>query len=227
MNCTNVQNSLSAHLDGCLPKEEREKVALHLARCRRCQARWEEMARVRAAVRALPAKAAPASLDTALRVIASRERARVAARQGMFGTLASRMRQWADDLMRPLALPLAGGVVSAVLLFAILIPSFAFRPVTADAGIVVSTEPALKGRLPLGFDNDTADFVVEVVVDGQGRMADFAVLQGPSLANNPGLKRLIERKLLFTEFTPATLFGVPTPGKMYISFQRQQINIKS
>jgi len=185
------------------------------------------MARVRAAVRALPAKAAPASLDTALRVIASRERARVAARQGMFGTLASRMRQWADDLMRPLALPLAGGVVSAVLLFAILIPSFAFRPVTADAGIVVSTEPALKGRLPLGFDNDTADFVVEVVVDGQGRMADFAVLQGPSLANNPGLKRLIERKLLFTEFTPATLFGVPTPGKMYISFQRQQINIKS
>jgi len=82
MNCTNVQNSLSAHLDGCLPKEEREKVALHLARCRPCQARWEEMARVRAAVRALPAKAVPARLDTALRVIASRERARAAARQG-------------------------------------------------------------------------------------------------------------------------------------------------
>jgi hypothetical protein len=65
------------------------------------------------------------------------------------------------------------------------------------------------------------------VVDGQGRMADFAVVQGPSLANNPGLKRLIERKLLFTEFTPATLFGRPTSGKMYISFQRQQVNVKS
>jgi hypothetical protein len=53
------------------------------------------------------------------------------------------------------------------------------------------------------------------------------VVQGPSLANNPGLKRLIERKLLFTEFTPATLFGRPTSGRMYISFQRQQVNVKS
>jgi hypothetical protein len=69
--------------------------------------------------------------------------------------------------------------------------------------------------------------VVEVVVDGQGRLADFAIVQGPSLAENPGLKRLIERKLLFEQFTPATMFGRPTSGKMYISFQRQQVNIKS
>jgi anti-sigma factor RsiW len=161
MNCKTVQNSLSERLDGCLPKEEREEVALHLARCRPCQARWEEMVRMRAAVRALPVKAAPAGLNTALLVIASRERARVAARQGMFGAFANRLRLWADDLMQPRALPFAGGLISAVVLFALLIPSFAFRPVAADAGsIVVFTEPELKGRLPFGFDSDTADFVV-------------------------------------------------------------------
>ena len=118
----------------------------------------------------------------------------------------------------------------SVALFAILIPSFAFHPITAgnDVPFGLSTEPALKGQLPASFvDSDTADFVVEVVVDGQGRMADFAIVQGPSLAQNPGLKRLIESKLLFTQFTPATAFGRPTPGKMYLSFQRQLINIRS
>jgi len=228
MNCAIVQNSLSAHLDGCLPKEERERVSLHVARCSGCRSRLEELARVRAAVRSLPAEPVPAKVTTALRVIASRERARVAAQQGRFDLLPGRLRLWADNLMRPLALPFAGGFVSAVALFAILIPSFAFHPITGnDVPFGLSTEPAFKNQMSFGFDSDTADFVVEVVVDGEGRMADFAVVQGPSLAQNPGLKRLIERKLLFTQFTPATMFGRPTSGKMYISFQRQQVNVKS
>jgi hypothetical protein len=230
MNCSSVQNSLSAHLDGCLPKEERERIVLHLARCGGCQSRLEEMARVRAAVQSLPARAVPAEVTTALRVMASKERARVAARQRQFDFLGGRLRLWVDNLMRPLALPFAGGFVSAIALFAILIPSFAFHPISAgnDVPFGLSTEPALKGQLPVGFvDSDTADFVVEVVVDGQGRMADFAIVQGPTLAQNPGLKRLIERKLLFTQFTPATAFGRPTSGRMYLSFQRQLINIKS
>jgi hypothetical protein len=229
MTCTTVQNSLSAHLDGCLPEEEREELLLHVARCRHCQARLEQTERVRAAVRRLPVQAAPARLNTALRVMASKERAGLAARGRHLELLAGRVRLWADNLMRPLALPLAGGLISAVVLFAMLIPSFAFHPIAAnqDVPIGLFTEPTLKGQLPMGFDSDTADFVVEVVVDGQGRMADFSIVQGPSLENNPGLKRLIERKLLFTEFTPATSFGLPTSGKMYISFQRQEINIKS
>lgn len=228
MNCDTVQNSLSAHLDGCLPKEERERVSLHVARCSGCQSRLEELARVSAAVRSLPAEPVPAKVTTALRVIASKERARVTARQGGFNLLPGRLRLWAENLMRPLALPFAGGFVSAVALFAVLIPSFAFHPITGhDVPFGLSTEPTFKDQVSFGFDSDTADFVVEVVVDGEGRMADFAVVQGPSLAQNPGLKRLIERKLLITQFTPATLFGRPTSGKMYISFQRQQVNVKS
>jgi hypothetical protein len=229
MNCTTVQNSLSAHLDGRLSGEDRERFLLHLARCQSCQARLEQTDRARTAVRQLPARPVPAKLNTALRSMASKERARVVDRRGRFGSVTGRLRLWVDNLMRPLALPFAGGLVSAVALFAMLIPSFAFHPISGihDIPNGLFTEPALKGQLPFGFDNDTADFVVEVVVDGQGRMADFAIVQGPSLADNPGLKRLIERKLLFTEFTPATMFGLPTSGKMYISFQRQQVNIKS
>ena len=109
MNCTIVQSSLSAYLDGCLPKEERERVALHVARCGRCQSRLEELAQVRKAVRSLPAVAVPARVSTALRVMASKERARLAARQGGFGVALDGLRLWADNLMRPVALPVAGG----------------------------------------------------------------------------------------------------------------------
>src|SRR5271169_3577228 len=157
MNCDTVQNSLSAHLDGCLPEEEREQVALHMARCGGCQSRLQELARVRAAVRSLPAESVPAKVTTALRVIASKERARVAARQGGFDLLPVRLRLWADNLMRPLALPFAGGFVSAVALFAMLIPSFAFHPIAGnDVPFGLSTEPRFKDQVSFGFDSDTA-----------------------------------------------------------------------
>jgi hypothetical protein len=229
MSCDSVQNSLSAHLDGRVPPGVKQGIVTHLNHCPQCRSQLEQMSRVRSALRALPAVAPPPKLDTALRVMASRERARVLNRRGQFESLVARMRLCVDNLMRPLALPFAGGLTSALALFSILIPNFVVRPIAAGSDIPLAgfSEPAIKAQMPFSFDNDTADFVIEVVVDGQGRMADYAIVQGPSLANNPGLKRLIERKLLFTEFTPATMFGRPTAGRMYISFQCERIDIKS
>jgi anti-sigma factor RsiW len=226
MNCNTVQNSLSDHLDGCLSDEERQDVVMHLNRCEKCGSRLREMERVQLALRTLPKKTVPESVAVALRVTASRERARVLARR-TFEPLLWRARLWIDNLMRPLALPFAGGLASAVVLFWALLPTFAFRPIISgnDPPVRLFTEPAIKAQMPFSFDDD--DVVVKVIVDGQGRMADYAVVEGPSLANNPVLRRLIERKLLFTDFTPATSFGSPTVGTLYISFQREHIDIKS
>lgn len=228
MNCNTVLNSLSDHLDGCLSPQDKQDVVLHLNRCPQCESRLQQMERVRLALRTLPAKTPPPALTTALRVMAARERVRVLGRRTL-EPLFWRARLWADNLMRPLALPFAGGLVSAVLLFSMLLPTFAFRPIIAgdDVPVRLFTEPAIKAQMPFGFDNDDGEFVVKVIVDGQGRMADYVVVEGPSLANNPALRRLIERKLLFTDFTPATMFGSPTSGTMYISFQREHIDIKS
>ena len=226
MNCRNVQNSLSAHIDGLLSGEERIEVSRHLSECGGCGARHEELVRVRRAVRGLPVAAPPADLTGALRVIASRERRRRMAPYRPLRVLAGRFQLWADNLMRPMALPFAGGLVSAMLLFAMLIPSFSVRRNLAnDVPVGWFTDAAVKFPDPFGFPED--DCIVEVIIDGQGRVIDYTIQQGAEIVNSPEMRRQVENKLLFTGFTPATAFGQPTLGKVTIYFNRTHVNVQS
>src|SRR5678809_406058 len=71
-------------------------------------------------LRSLPPREPPAGLNTSLRVIASRERQRMLEGRGVrriCGSWLDRTRLWSQQLLRPLALPAAGGVFSAVVLF--------------------------------------------------------------------------------------------------------------
>jgi len=51
---THPDELLSAHLDGELGEVERRRVASHLVECERCRTEISDLARARAAVRALP-----------------------------------------------------------------------------------------------------------------------------------------------------------------------------
>jgi hypothetical protein len=188
------------------------------------------MVRVRAALRRLPANVPPAQLSTSLHVMASKDRAR---RQSVGLSASDRFRLWVDNLMRPVALPFAGGVLSAVLLFGLLLPTFTLRRGGGGSDIPVGlfTDPVVKGQVqyPVFDDNGmNADIDVDVTVDDQGRMVDYSLPKGSTIENNPALRRALENKLLlFTEFAPATNFGTPTYGKVRVSFRRQSIEIKS
>lgn len=232
MNCRTVQISLSAYLDGALSQFETRGLVAHLEACRDCEARRAQMARVQNALRKLPRTAPPERLSTALRVMASKERARVIAKRRGVWMLPDRVRLWPDNLMRPLALPFAGGLISAMLLFGMLIPTFALRRGGgSDIPVALFTEPYVKAQAPFAsFDNNAIDFDidVEVTVDSQGRMVDYSLPKGSKIENYPELRRALENKLLlFTEFAPATMFGQTTYGKVYVSFQRRSIEIKS
>jgi hypothetical protein len=198
----------------------------HLAGCPDCEVQLGELARVRDAVGKLPAVAPPAHLSSVLRVMASQERSRLLARKHPFRHLAGQFHLWAENLMRPVAIPLAGGLVSAMLLFGMLMPTFAFqRNLSNDVQVALFTEPAVKAQNPFALPDE--DIVIEVTIDGQGRVIDYAVTQGPSLLKNHELRRAIENKLLFMEFTPATAFGAPRFGRMYLSFNRTLVTVKS
>lgn len=227
MNCKTVRNSLSAHLDGCLSGPERQRVLSHLDSCPDCEGQFVQLSRVRDAMGKLPVAKPPAYLTSALRVMASRERNRRLALNHPFRHFADRIHLWMDNLMRPLALPFAGGFLSAMLLFGMLVPSFSFsfQRFGDDVPIALFTEPTVKMQSPFGYPVE--DLAVEVLVDGQGRVIDYTITEGPDLPKGSAIRRVIENNLLYTEFTPATAFGQPTYGKAQVKFTRTLVNVKS
>src|SRR5262249_17949623 len=120
MNCRLVQKSLSAYIDLQLTGAERSSVSRHLGECAACGTRSEQIRRMRVALRSIPNLAVPERLVVDLRVLASRERALRASRLNLSAFInywSQKLGLVVDNLMRPLALPFAGGLTSAVLLF--------------------------------------------------------------------------------------------------------------
>jgi hypothetical protein len=179
------------------------------------------------ALRSLPVREPQPDLRTSLRVIASRERQRRVGTRSLTATWRDRFELFSDNFLRAIALPVAGGVASAVVLFSMcVVPAYPLRAAhtTADVPTVLTTQVAVKGMAPFFGGGD--DVVVDVTVDEQGRMIDYAVVAGASALANASLRRRLENVLLFTEFTPATSFGQPMSSKTRLWFRTSRIDVK-
>jgi hypothetical protein len=174
------------------------------------------------ALRNLRRRTPPAALSSSLRVIASRERQRMIRGAGL--NFADRLRLYCDNLMRPLALPFAGGIFSAVVLFSMwVIPTYPLRgSSTSDIPIMWTTQAAVKQTGPVAASGDV---VVDVTVDDTGRMIDYHIVGG-NVSDNEELRRSIESFLIFTVFQPATSLGQPVTGKIRLSLQSSHIDVK-
>jgi hypothetical protein len=223
MSCENVQPLISSLVDRRVAGERREEALAHLDACRACSAEYESMRVQRGALRSLAAAPAPAMLQGKLRVLASHERARRLVRIN----LAARAEHWRGlaalrlgNLMRPVALPVAGGLVSALLMFAALIPSVTYAHFsTIEPPSPVFTDPdgqmVGEGEFPkleraIG-PAVNGKVVVLLSIDDHGRVTDWTVTQG---VITPEVQNLI----LFSQFTPAMFFGKPTKGQIRVVF---------
>ena len=181
------------------------------------------------ALRSLPAREPQPELRTSLRIIASIECQRRLAKRGLSATVGlwrDRLELFPDNFLRTIALPMAGGVASAVVLFSMcVVPAYPLRAhTTVDVPTVLTTQVAVKGMAPFFGGGD--DVVVDVTVDEQGRMIDYAVVAGANALSNGSLRRRLENVLLFTEFTPATSFGQPMSSKTRLWFRTSRIDVK-
>src|SRR5579872_5903181 len=174
------------------------------------------------ALRSLPRLRPPAGLNSSLRVLASQH---LAAKRSL--TRIDRFRLSFENLMRPLALPFAGGVFSAVILFSmVVVPGYPVRAAgTFDIPISLTTAAAVKRMAPIATaPND--DIVVDISIDGDGRMVDYTIVSGGE-PNDPALRRSIEGFLLLTSFTPATgSFGQPVAGRLRLTLRSSHIDVK-
>ena len=130
MSCDHVQERISSILDQQLPAAEQENVLAHIGSCRDCSDALARQQAARDALRGLNSPAVPAALSVRLRVIASHERERQLSRV----SFRVRLRRWnarlhlhIDNLMRPLAFPFAGGLVSSMMIFGLLVPTLALN----------------------------------------------------------------------------------------------------
>jgi hypothetical protein len=212
-----------------MPEEDFVAVRKHLAECSECAASVESSTRLREALISAPRYNPPVNLSTKLRVLASRERARQAARASLQARVADwrgSIELWVDNMMRPFAIPFAGGLASAFLLFGMLAPTFArvYTPAN-DVSPGWYTSASLDTFGPFGLADDT--IILDVTIDEQGRMVDYAVPGGhPGPWKDEALRRTIVNSLLFTRFTPANFFGQPTYGKVRVTLRRSQVDVR-
>ena len=167
----------------------------------------------------------PTPSRRSLRVMASHERERQLARISMrerMRRLVAKVDLAFDNLMRPVALPLTGGLLSTLLLFGLMMPSLSFSHQasgrdfsTVPQGSIV-TSPWNEGAK----DADAADFplfaspdqpksdyvnIVNLTIDESGRVVDWSIVRGQ-------LTDEIKSIILLSRFEPATNLGVPTSG---------------
>lgn len=202
----------------------------HVEKCGTCYGQYRSLLSLRNALRALNSPAMPDGLTERLRVLASHERERFLSRVDF----AARFRHWGerlklsfDNMMRPLALPFAGGLLTALstlVIFACVMQTTAFpNNVRSDVPLpMIANDPdgeelywagQAPQLLPVTEYVKSDATVALLLIDPQGRVADYQVAHGEAT-------REMKNFFLLSRFTPATSFGQPTWGYKVVLFPR-------
>lgn len=178
-------------------------------------------------MRGLPKRRVPANLHYELKIAASKvasERRRWASAPELLVRLRERFQLWQANMMRPLAVPCAGGLTVALLVFTMFVHTYPVRAYSleGDTPTALYTGPSAKTLAP--FEPPSADAELEVTIDEQGRISDYHVVEA-SKGLDIEVNRSVARTLLFTEFKPATSFGQTVTSKLRLSLRRGSSSI--
>jgi len=236
MSCEYVQERISLLLDCNLPAADREHVLAHLEACGKCGERFESMQYLRSSLRDMARPRVPATLSTSLRVLASHERARRTAHRSFSartGHWLSAARLAFDNLMRPFAVPVTGGVLSAFVMFSLLVPSLSFphskdvEPPLAAAvtdpqwgdpeGEIENSTGRLESGSAVIYGNEVS---LLLLVDDRGHVRDFYLSGGELTAE-------MKEVILLSRFIPATVSGQPTWGLKQVVYNRASQRLRS
>jgi len=202
-----------------LSEPERAAVVQHLIDCGDCEQRERELRFVSLALRETTPFHPPVDLTYRLRVLASHERARMLAGTNWWSTIRFRLNQ----ILRPLAVPAAGGIFASLLAFAILVPNFTVHASTTnDVPVGLYTQVTILNPSPFEFNG--RDVMVELTIDENGAISDVAI-PGAQLSKDD--MRAIGNFLLFTNFKAATAFGQPIASKFLLNISHTTIDVRS
>jgi hypothetical protein len=213
-NCKLVRASLWDFAAGMLDEPERLTVETHLRECRDCYLHRAEVRSLRTGLRSLPQKTISPLLATRLQVIASRERSRHMLRRNVaarINDILSTVKLAFDNLLRPLAVPAAGGILASVFCFGVIVDSLHVHPDWRDdIPVGLFTQITMDDVSPFGYTGK--DVIVQLTIDSNGKVIDFS----PIGVISPEQMQDIGNVVLYSTFKPATSFGQRVSGKVLV-----------
>jgi len=179
LTCADAIELSSPYVDGQLGVINHLRVSAHLRRCEACADYYEQVSALRSRLRHLPAPRVPARLTAALRVLASRECQILDQNHG--SRLEYRLKSWSfrwNQLMRPLAIPATGGLLSSLILFGTLVLTMGTTtPVVADDEPMLSYPAPIKPHL-IPVELRSQEVTLTMTLDGMGQLRGYAVAEG-------------------------------------------------
>jgi anti-sigma factor RsiW len=213
MKCSEARQLLSPMMDFMLSERQERRASFHLSQCAACREQFAELRRTRRLVSTLPSRQLPTDLMVQLRAALSQHMA--TRRMSRWDSLLVR---W-ENALNAFMFPATAGLVSAILIFGLLLGVLvpAHLPNANDVVPSALYTPPEMTAAPFGLESGSSSdgVLVEALIDPQGRVQDYRVLSAPGLTE---LTPQMKNALIFTQFRPATSFGMPTSGRVVISF---------
>ena len=221
LDCKSVRRLLWDHASADYNREiaESDRMALdaHLDECRDCLLHRGEVRSLRSGLKHLPVVSAPPMLNTRLRVLASRDRSRRLVRRDFASWIAEKKafaKLFFDNLLRPFAVPAAGGILASCLCFGTVLDNlhvpYAWNN---DLPVGISTDVGIDEWSP--FLSGGKDVLVQLSVDSQGNVTDYELPQSGHAS--PEELRQIANLALYSSFSPAVRMGRRVAGKRWFS----------
>jgi anti-sigma factor RsiW len=217
MKCTEAIFLLNPYVDGSLNGRQMQSLSGHLKSCRKCKTEYSSLKQTQSLLAGLGRQAAPADLALRIRVALSQERSQSFSRR--FQGLVVRMENTVNAFM----LPASAGLVTAVVMFGVLIGFLAVPNKVAAANDVPTSlymPPRLSSAPFANSVNASGPVVIEAVVDTNGRVGDYRIISGEDTEE---VCKQLDRALIFTTFEPAMSFGQPASGKVVITFSNVEV----
>ena len=222
--CKFVRDAIWDFDAGALDPESNVGITKHLIKCRDCAAHRVEVRSLRTGLKSVPQMPVPSLAAMRVKVTASRERSRLLLRRDIathLKELKARAKLFTDHLLRPFAVPAAGGLLASFLCFGAIVDALNLRIQQgwSDMPVGLFSSVSIDDLSPFSFPG--TDVIVQLTVDEQGRVSDFSVPQGNVTQSE---MQEIGNLVLYSSFHPARAFGQPVASKILVSIHH--INIR-
>jgi len=237
MTCEKVHRRLAGYLDDANVSaarcSERAAIRQHLESCASCREELQRYRKLAVLMSRVPRAVPPADLAIKIKVAASQAEGTQDWR-GRWQHIKDRAEILLDNVFRPLTVPATGGFFSAIIIFVfvlhIIMPGITVQadPNDIPTGLWQPAELVSLSDMPatpIMQHPDVQlqhDILVDVVVDAQGQMSTYDIIDGP---DTPSIRHQLDQVLFFSRFRPMLSFGRPIPGG-HVVLNFSSINVR-